>query len=94
MGKFIVVGDTEQMFYQIRVREIERNALRFIWREFPDRGISDCQMTVHLFGKVNLPCIANFALTKSVLDKINTLDPAPAEKIDQDFDMDVSRIFS
>ena len=31
MGKFVVVGDIEQMFHQIKVREVERDALRFIW---------------------------------------------------------------
>ena len=53
MEKFVVVGDIEQMFHPIKVREVERDALRFIWRKLPDSDISDYQMTLYLFGKVD-----------------------------------------
>ena len=35
-GEFAVGGDIEQMFYQVKVRETDRGALRFICRESPD----------------------------------------------------------
>ena len=88
MGKFVVVGDREQMFHPIKVREVERDALRFIWRKLPDSDISDYQMTLYLFGKVDSPCCANFALKKSAVDKSDTLHPSVVKTIDQDFYMD------
>lgn len=72
-GKFVVVGNTAQMFQQFRVWEIERDALWFVCREFSGRDIKDCQMTVHLFGKIDLHCTANFALKKSALNKISEI---------------------
>ena len=45
-------------------------------------------MTVHLFGKVDSPCCANFALKKSAVDKSDTLHPSVVKTIDQDFYLD------
>ena len=64
LGELAVVGDIEQMFHKMKVRETDRDALRFVWREPPDQNISEFQMTTHLFGKTDSPCRANFALKK------------------------------
>ena len=61
LGEFAVVGDIEQMFHQVKVRETDRDTLRFVWRESPNQNISDFQMSTHLFGKTDSPCCANYA---------------------------------
>ena len=56
------------MFHQIRVRYKDRNALRFLSREHMLERIEDFKMNVHLFGKIDSPCIANWTLQKTVKD--------------------------
>ena len=70
-GKFPVIGDIEQMFHQVKVKETDRNALRFVWRESPYQNFSDFQMSTHLFGKIDSPCCANHALKKSIVDNVD-----------------------
>ena len=62
LGKYAVSGDIEQMFHQISVSPKDRDALRFLWRENSNEVVSDYKMIVHLFGKNDSPCVANFAL--------------------------------
>ena len=62
LGKYAVSGDIEQMFHQISVSPKDRDALRFLWRENSNEVVSDYTMNVHLFGKNDSPCVANFAL--------------------------------
>lgn len=82
LEKLIVVDDIDvEMFHQIRVREIERDALRFIRTELPDRD-SDYQIQYIHSKKIDLPCMENFELKKSALDKSDTLDLAIVETID------------
>ena len=59
LGEFAVVGDIEQILHQVKVRETDRDALHFVWRESPDQNISDFQMPTHLFGKIDSPCCSN-----------------------------------
>ena len=74
-GEFAVVGDMEQLFHQVKVRETDRDASRFAWKESPGQNISDFQMSPHLFGKINSPYCANYALKKSTIDNVD-LNPA------------------
>ena len=55
-GEFAVVGDVEQVFHQVKVRESDRDASLFVWRESADENISDFQMSTHLLGKIDSPC--------------------------------------
>ena len=64
-GKYGIIGDTEKMFHQVLVDPKDVDSLRFLWRDNPENPLLDCQMNVHLFGKVDSPCIANCALRKS-----------------------------
>ena len=73
-GEFAVVGDMEQMFHQVKVRETDRDASRFAWKESPGQN-SDFQMSPHLFGKINSPYCANYALKKSTINNVD-LNPA------------------
>ena len=64
-GKYGIIGDIEKMFHQVFVDQKDVGSLRFLWRDNPENPLLDCQMNVHLFGKVDSPCIANCALRKS-----------------------------
>ena len=55
LGQFTVTSDIEQMFHQVRVREEDRAALQFLWRENPNDYIDDYKMNVHLFSKNDSP---------------------------------------
>ena len=88
LGKYAVSGDIEQMFHQISVSPKDRDALRFLWRENSNEVVSDYKMIVHLFGKNDSPCVANFALKRAGADKKDITHPSVVTSIDQDFYMD------
>ena len=61
--KFAVMGDIKEMYHQIFVSPKDRDALRFVWRKFSTDPIEDYRMSVHIFGKVDSPCV-NIGLSK------------------------------
>ena len=65
LGKHAVIADIEKMFHQVKVKEKDRDALRFVWRDQEDADIGDYVMNVHLFGKTDSPCCANWALRRT-----------------------------
>ena len=83
-GKYAVVGDIDKMFHQIKVREEDINALRFVWRENLDDKLLDYVMLVHLFGKVDSPCIANWVIKQAA----ELASPKGESAIKQNFYMD------
>ena len=64
-GRFAVIADMEKMFHQIRVRLKDTDAPRFLWRANPQDDIQDYVMLVFIFGKIDSPCCANWALQKT-----------------------------
>ena len=58
------MADIQKILHQIFLSPNDTDALRFTWRESPDEVISDYKKLVHLFGKVDSPCCANWALRK------------------------------
>ena len=87
LGQFAVTSDIEQMFHQVRVREEDRDALRFLWRGNPNNYIHGYKMNVHLFGKNDSPCVVNFVIMKIAKDKYDT-DHLVAKSIEEHFYMD------
>ena len=59
------MGDIDKMFHQVRVCESDIDALHFVWREKPEDELLDYVTLVHLFGKVDSPCIPNWSIKKS-----------------------------
>ena len=53
------------MFHQVRICESDIDVLRFAWREKPEDELLDYAMLVHLFRKVDSPCIANWSIRKA-----------------------------
>ena len=42
--------------------------MRFLWRENSNASIDEYIMCVHIFGKVDSPCCANWALKRTAID--------------------------
>ena len=76
------------MFHQIRVRYKDRNALRFLSREHMLERIEDFKMNVHLFGKIDSPCIANWTLQKTVKDNKDQISFRSSRALLENFYMD------
>ena len=56
-GKYTIIGDIEKMFHQIFVDPKDVDSLRYLWRDNDDDPLLECQMNVHLFGKVDSPVL-------------------------------------
>ena len=87
-GKYAVIANIEQMFHQIFVLEKDRDALCFLWRDTPSGKIDDYIMNVHLFGKIDSPCCANWSLKKTALDQKDIYPENIVLKILDNFYMD------
>ena len=53
------------MYHQIFVSPKDRDAFRFAWRKFKTDPIEDYRTSVHIFGKIDSPCIANWVVKNS-----------------------------
>ena len=74
-------SDIEGMFYQIKVPPEQHDFLRFLWwpRGNINRPMDQYRMTVHTFGAICSPSIANFALK------------AAADKADETYDVNIGQ---
>ena len=69
-GKIGVMADIEQMFHQVGVCEEDRDPLHFLWRDLDEtKRANEYKMTVHVFGAVDSPCCANYALQRAAVDQ-------------------------
>ena len=82
--------DLEAMFHQFKVKEEDRDYLRFYWWENGDITKTPVQyrMTVHLFGAASSPGCSNFGLKKTATDNECELGSDAAEFIRKDFYVD------
>ena len=86
--KFAVMADIEQMYHQIKVKESDQDALIFAWRNTPKEEIEDRKMTVHIFGKIDSPCIANWVVKRTASDQFNKYPVDIINTIHENFYMD------
>ena len=85
---YAVISDIEQMYHQIKVAENDQDALRFVWRNNTDEEIVDLMMKVHIFGKVDSPCISNWVITRTASAQSSQYENEIIERIQQNFYMD------
>ena len=64
------IADFEAVFYQVRVLEVQRSFLRFLWWESGNiiNPIEDHEMCVYLFGGISSSSCSNYALRQFSLD--------------------------
>ena len=82
--------DIEAMFHQVRVREEDRDYLRFLW--WPQSDLSAplevYRMTVHLFGATSSPGCANYALRHVAKQYKDEFSEVTSQFIERDFYVD------
>ena len=85
-----LMSDIEAMFYQVYVRPIDSNCLRFLW--WPDGDLekapAEFKMLVHLFGGTSSPSCANFALRKTATENQADFDKATVDTVLNNFYVD------
>ncbi len=73
-NKVAVSADIQKMFYAVKVKERHQDYLRFFW--FPNNNLDEnpieYRVTVHIFGAVSSPSIANYVLRQSAQTKAAT----------------------
>ena len=88
VGRFAVMGDIQDTFHQTLVENEHRDALRFLWRNNFNDPTDDYRMNVHLFGKTDSPCIANWTVKRSAKDQSELLDTDCIKTIEENFYID------
>ena len=63
-----IMGDIEAMYYQVKVCEEDRDALRFLWVNSEGEEVV-YRMNVHIFGGVWCACIATYAMRRTLQDQ-------------------------
>ena len=65
--KYAITADIEAMYLQVKIPEIDRNSLRFLWYE-SDGSVTEYRMSAHLFGGVWSGSSSAYALRRTVAD--------------------------
>lgn len=88
--RIALMADIEAMYYQVKVHEHQRDFLRFLWWPLGDTSqpMTVYRMTVHLFGAVSSPSIANFALKQTALDNAHQYSIDVQDTIKRSFYVD------
>ncbi|XP_060083210.1 uncharacterized protein LOC132562482 [Ylistrum balloti] len=81
-----VTMDVEQMFYNFKVPENQRDFLRFLWHmdNNPEQHLVDYRMTIHVFGNSPSPAVATYGMRRSV----EGADPAVKDLVNNNFYVD------
>ncbi|XP_074658616.1 uncharacterized protein LOC141911526 [Tubulanus polymorphus] len=89
-GQVALKADIENMFFQVRVPENDRDFLRFLWFEDGDieKGIVSLRMKVHMFGAVSSPACANIALQRTATDNAAKFSTEIVKSIARNFYVD------
>ena len=67
-GQYALIGDIETMYHQVKVLKEDTDSLRFLWHENFNASIDEYIMRLHIFGEVDSPCCANWALKRTTID--------------------------
>ena len=85
--KYAVSADIVGMFLQVGVLARDQISLSFLWSEDTTPDVVVHQYTRNIFGARVSPTCANFALRKTVTDKMSTY-PEAASSVNENFYMD------
>ncbi|XP_060596964.1 uncharacterized protein LOC132750911 [Ruditapes philippinarum] len=85
-----LVADIEAMFHQVKVKDSDKDALRFLW--WPNGDISkepiEYCMNVHLFGATSSPSCAAFSLKRTARDNSHAFSDETVGTIERNFYVD------
>ena len=87
-GQYAVIGDIKAMYHQVKVLKEDTDFLRFLWRENFSASINECIMCMHIFGKVDSSCCANWALKRTAVDNKPKFSLRAIEAVLEHFYMD------
>ena len=76
------------MYHQVKVLKEDTDSLKFLWRENFNASIDEYIMCVHIFGKVDSPCCANWALKRTAIDNKPKFSLRAIEAVLEHFYMD------
>jgi len=62
-----IMADVEAMYYQVKVKGEDKDALRFLWME--DGKEVTYRMKAHIFGGIWCACVATYAMRRTVKDQ-------------------------
>ena len=87
-GQYAIIGDIEAMYHQVKVLKEYTDSLRILWRENFNASIDEYIMCVHIFGKVDSPCCANWASKRTAIDNKSKFSLRAIEAVLEHFYMD------
>lgn len=68
-GPIAVAADIKEMFLQVKIREEDRDSLRFLWRgDARDTPPKEYRMTSVIFGAASSPCAAIYVKNRNAKD--------------------------
>ncbi|CAG5056933.1 unnamed protein product [Parnassius apollo] len=86
-GSVAVMADIKEMFLQVKIREEDRDSLRFLWRHNRDAPPEEYRMTSLIFGAASSPCIAIYVKNRNTQDNAH-IYPEAASATESNFYMD------
>ena len=84
-----IAADIESMFHQVKICLEDQDSLSFLWwQDNLNEPPEECAMTVHIFGAIDSPCVANSALRKTADDNETDFDPGIITTMKKNFYVD------
>ena len=66
--EYAITADVHAMYLQVRIPEVDRDCLRFLWQHSGTDDIVEYRMTSHLFGGVWCASSSTYALRRTLYD--------------------------
>ncbi|CAK1549334.1 unnamed protein product [Leptosia nina] len=86
-GPVAIAADIKEMFLQVKIREEDRDSLRFLWRDNEKAPVKEYRMTSVIFGAASLPCTAIYVKNKNAQEYQEEF-PEAARAIERNHYMD------